>query len=74
MEIRIGVADSPKEISLKIEEDIDALTKRIEESLLGSGVLWFTDEKGKRVAVPTTKVAYIEIEVEPPARSVGFGR
>lgn len=73
MEIRIGVADSPKEISLEVQDEVEALTKRIEDSLAQDGaVLWLVDEKGKRVGVPAGRLAYIEIETETTPRSVGF--
>jgi hypothetical protein len=75
LEIRIGVADSPKEISLEVKDTIEALTKRIEDSLAQeSGVLWLIDEKGKTVGVPSSRVAYVEIETESAPRSVGFSR
>ncbi|MGQ0679123.1 MAG: DUF3107 domain-containing protein [Actinomycetota bacterium] len=73
MEIRIGIVDSSKEISLDINEDLDALTKRIEESVKSQGtVLWLTDEKGKKVGIPAGKVTYVEIDPESVPRSVGF--
>jgi hypothetical protein len=73
LEIRIGVSDSPKEISLEIEDELDALTKRIEQSLASSSsVLWFQDEKGKKVGVPSAKVAYVEIDTDTSPRAVGF--
>ena len=76
MEIRIGVSDSPKEISLEIKDEIDALTKRIEDSLAqgGGSVLWFTDDKGNRVGIPTAKLAYVEIDTDTTPRAVGFTR
>ena len=73
MEIRIGVADSPKEISLEVKDSLEAVTKRIEDSLAQDGaVLWLVDEKGKTVGVPAGRVAYVEIETETAPRSVGF--
>jgi hypothetical protein len=72
LDIRIGVVDSSKEISLEVKEDTDALIKRIEASLKDGSLLWLTDEKGKRVGVPAAKVAYVEIDAESVPRSVGF--
>lgn len=73
MEIRIGVVDSPKEISLEVIEGLDDLIKRVDEGLTGEvSVLWFKDEKDKRVGVPSNKVAYVEIDPESAPRSVGF--
>ena len=69
LEIRIGVADSPKEISLEIKEDArgrDQAHRGL--ALPAATVLWLTDEKGKRVGVPSAKVAYVEIETETAPR------
>jgi hypothetical protein len=73
LEIRIGVTDSQKEITLQVEDKPEDLSMRIETSLTdGSLMIWFDDQKGKRVGVPTQKLAYIEIDAEVPPRSVGF--
>lgn len=75
MEIRIGVVDSPKEISLEIKEGLDDLIKKIDEALAdGTSVLWLQEEKGRRVGIPSSKVAYVEIDPESAPRSVGFKR
>ncbi len=73
MEIRIGVVDSPKEISLEVKEEVNELIKRVDEALTGGiSVLWLKDEKDKQVGVPSNKVAYVEIDPESGPRSVGF--
>ncbi|HVL52003.1 MAG TPA: DUF3107 domain-containing protein [Actinomycetota bacterium] len=75
MEIRIGVVDSPKEISLEVEEKVEELIKRVDAALTGDlSVLWLKDDKDKRVGVPSNKVAYVEIDPESAPRSVGFRR
>ena len=35
-------------------------------------VLWLTDTNGRRVGIPTEKLAYIEVGEEHPDRRVGF--
>ena len=37
-----------------------------------SRVLWLTDAKGRRVGVPTEKLAYVEVGEEHPDKRVGF--
>lgn len=75
IEIRIGVHDSPKEISLELEESSEDLIKRFNEVLAGTGtVLWMTDRRGKQIGIPATKVSYIEIDPEMSLKSVGFAR
>jgi hypothetical protein len=46
----------------------------IEDALKGGApVIWLTDKKGRRVGVPSDKVAYIEVAEEDAAKRVGFG-
>ena len=75
MEIRIGVTYSPKEIELELADDDagDALVEQISSSVGEEGsMLWLTDKKGRRVGVPTAKLAYIEIGAPRNERRVGF--
>ncbi|MHB8220070.1 MAG: DUF3107 domain-containing protein [Acidimicrobiales bacterium] len=37
------------------------------------GVLWLTDRRGRRVAVPVAKIAYVEVGAPTNERRVGFG-
>jgi hypothetical protein len=37
-------------------------------------VLWLTDTKGRRVGVPTDKLAYVELGEDNAAKRVGFGK
>ena len=76
MDVRIGVTYSPKEIDLDLGDDVDraALKKDIEAALADDdGVLWLTDKRGKDVAVPSSKVAYVEIGSPEDERRIGFG-
>jgi hypothetical protein len=73
LEIRIGVIESQKEISLQVEDKPEDLAKRIDDSVKdGTAMMWFVDDKGKRVGVPTNKLAYVEIDAEAEPRPVGF--
>ena len=38
----------------------------------GSPILWFEDTKHRLVGIPTGRIAYVEIDQEGEARSVGF--
>ena len=76
MDVRIGIVQSVKEIEVELDEDADrdGLLAEIESSLgKEEGVLWLTDRKGRRVAVPAAKVAYVEIGPPTHERRVGFG-
>ncbi len=76
MDVRIGVSNTPREIELELADGTDsaALTTQIEKALADEGaVLWLTDRRGRRVGVPSAKVAYIEIGSAQEDRRVGFG-
>jgi hypothetical protein len=75
VDVRIGVTQHPRELDVELADDTDRdeLTRSIEEALADdSKVLWLTDRKGRRVGVPSVKVAYIEIGAAEERR-VGFG-
>jgi hypothetical protein len=75
VEIRIGVTYSPKEIEIDLADDTsgDALVEQISASVGEEGsMLWLTDRKGRRVGVPTAKLAYVEIGAPRSDRRVGF--
>jgi hypothetical protein len=75
VEIRIGVTYTPKEIELEMADDEagDALVEQISASVGEEGsMLWLTDRKGRRVGVPTAKLAYVEIGAPRNERRVGF--
>lgn len=75
MDVRIGVTYTPKEIEVELGDDADRdqLRKDIEGALAnGEGVLWLTDKRGRTVAIPSAKVAYVEIGSPSDERRVGF--
>ncbi|HXR53741.1 MAG TPA: DUF3107 domain-containing protein [Acidimicrobiales bacterium] len=75
MDVRIGVTQTPKEIHVELPDgtDQEKLAAEVEAALAtDQGVLWLTDRKGRRVGVPSAKVAYIEIGSPSEDRRVGF--
>ena len=75
MELRIGVTDTGKELMVDLEEGTDRqkLVTDVEKALAeGTGMMWFTDKRGRTIGVPTAKVAYVELSADD-ARRVGFG-
>lgn len=76
MDIRIGITHAAREISLELDDSVkpDSLKKQVEEAMGGKvNVLWFTDKKGKQVAVPAEKIAYVEIGSADSSPRIGFG-
>jgi len=75
VEIRIAVTYSPKEIEIDLADDVsgDELVEKISASVGEEGaMLWLTDKKGRRVGIPTAKLAYVEIGAPRGDRRVGF--
>ena len=75
MDVRIGVTYSPKELEVELGDDADSekLKAEIDTALGGKGALWLTDRRGRQVAVPVDKVAYVEIGSPDDAHRIGFG-
>jgi hypothetical protein len=76
VDVRIGVTQAPREINVELAEDADRdeLKSRIEAALSGAtDVLWIVDKRGKDVAVPSAKIAYIELGSADGDRKIGFG-
>jgi hypothetical protein len=76
VDVRIGITHTPKELEVEMPDDADRddVVADIEKLLkTGDGVLWLTDRKGRRVGVPVTKVAYVEVGAPAGDRRVGFG-
>jgi len=75
LDVRIGVTYTPKEIEVELSDDTDRehLITTIEEAISAEGkVLWLTDRRGRRVGVPSSKLAYVEIGADSGDRRVGF--
>ena len=76
MDVRIGVTQAPRELSLELADDTDvaALRSRIEVVLADESlVLWLTDKKGRSTGIPGKKIAYVELGTPEGERRIGFG-
>lgn len=76
MDLRIGVTQAPRELSIELADDADRddLKARVEAALAGaSDVLWISDKRGKDIAVPSAKIAYVELGSADGDRRIGFG-
>jgi hypothetical protein len=74
VDVRIGVTQAPREITVEVDDSgRDELRARVEAVLSGaSDVLWLDDRRGRQVAVPAAKIAYVELG-SPEERRIGFG-
>ena len=72
MEVKIGVQYAARELVLESGQTPAEVEKAVTEALSDDdGVLNLVDEKGRRIIVPVSKVAYVEI-AESVTRKVGF--
>lgn len=75
MDIRIGVTQAPREVSVELPDDTDraALQQRIAAAIADGGVLTLVDRKGREVMVPGAKIAYVELGTADAVPRIGFG-
>jgi hypothetical protein len=74
MEVKIGVVYTPHEMVIETDEDASSVSGTVDSVFSnGDAILWLTDNKGRRVGVPTDKIAYIEVGSDVSNRHVGFG-
>ncbi|WP_187363945.1 DUF3107 domain-containing protein [Streptomyces piniterrae] len=73
MEVKIGVQHAPREIILESGQSAEDVERAVADALGGkSTLLSLVDDHGRKVLVPSDRLAYVEIG-EPTARKVGFG-
>lgn len=76
MDVRIGMVQTARELEVEMADEVDRekVIAEIEKTLQKpESVLWLTDRRGRRVAVPVGKVAYVEVGAPSGDRRVGFG-
>lgn len=73
MEIKIGVVDTPKELSIDTEESAEAIAATVQSAIKDGGLLTLADSRGRTYLVPSAKIAYVEIG-PGTSRKVGFGQ
>ena len=72
MEVKIGVQHANRELVLESDQSPEEVQALVADALSGkTGLLQLTDDKGRRVLVPSDRLAYVEIG-QVPTRKVGF--
>jgi len=73
VEVKIGVADSPREVLVVSDQTPDEVEKLVRDALNGAndGILSLVDEKGRKVIVQASKISYVDIGPATAGR-VGF--
>lgn len=72
MEIKIGIRQSNRELSIETDASVDDIVAKINEATANDSVISLTDTKNRTVLVPSQALAYVEIGTDTPHR-VGFG-
>ena len=73
MDVKIGVADSPRELVVSSAQTPDEIEALVSDALKNpSGLLSLVDDKGRRFVMPAARVSYVEI-APADTRKVGFG-
>jgi hypothetical protein len=72
VEVKIGVAESPRELVVSSAQTPDEVEALVSDALKNpTGLLSLVDEKGRRYVLPSARVAYVEIS-PAETRKVGF--
>ena len=71
MEVKIGVINASRELTVDTELDAAEVEEQVRSALSDGGVLSLADAKGRRIVVPVDKLAYVEIATGS-AGQVGF--
>ncbi|MHA6796521.1 DUF3107 domain-containing protein [Pseudonocardia bannensis] len=72
MEVKIGIAESPRELVVSSDQTPDEVEALVRDALKSDdGLLSLTDDKGRRYVVPSARISYIEI-APADVRKVGF--
>ncbi len=73
MEVKIGVAESPRELVVSSGQSPDEVEALVTDALRNTaGLLTLVDEKGRRYVIPSARISYVEI-APADSRRVGFG-
>ncbi|MBJ7359893.1 DUF3107 domain-containing protein [Nocardioides sp.] len=61
MEVKIGIQHAPRELVVDTSETAEAVEKMVSDAVGSEGVLALTDSKGRKIIVPASRIAYVEI-------------
>ena len=72
MEVRIGISDVAREVTLRTKISADDIVEQLHKAVNENSLFEIVDEQGRRVVVPASKVAYLDLG-SSDVRAVGFG-
>jgi hypothetical protein len=71
MEVKIGVQNAPRELTIDTTLDADEVEKQVADAVKDGGVLALSDSRGRRIVVPAERLAYVDISTTITG-TVGF--
>lgn len=71
MEVRIGIKQSPREITFETNTAAEELRSLVQDAVRDGGLVALSDTKGREYLVSADSVAYVEFGSET-GRRVGF--
>lgn len=61
MEVKIGVQNVARELTVETNEDPEDITRALDKAIQDGSVFAITDTKGRAVVVPAAALAYVEV-------------
>jgi hypothetical protein len=71
MEVKIGVQNANRELTVDTNLDADQVEALVSKAIAEGGVLTLADAKGRRIVVPADKLAYVDVSISLTGQ-VGF--
>ena len=72
MEVKIGIQHVQREITVDTDDSAAAVEAALAQALESGGVLTMSDARGRKVLIPVSGIAYLDLGQEH-TRPVGFG-
>ena len=72
MELKVGIQHVNREVVVETTETAADVERAFSEAVEKQGVFTLSDERGRRVLIPSSSIAYVDLG-EEHARKVGFG-
>lgn len=72
MDVRIGISDVAREVTLRTKSNADEIIEQLHKAVNENSLFEIEDDQGRRVVVPASKVAYLDLG-SSDVRAVGFG-
>jgi hypothetical protein len=61
MEVKIGVQNAPRELTIDSNLDAEEVEKQVAEAVKNGSVLSLSDVRGRRIVIPAERLAYVDI-------------